>query len=93
MHRIQKTALAYLVGLGLFAWGVSVGLYQVFPYSYILKVQEFAAGHDLEKETTVIEKLENDLGLKPKRHVYSYPQNATAGSRSLELSDLKERRQ
>ena len=76
MNRVQLIALLYLIALFSVAYGYAVGRFAVFPYSYIEPlVAEFSAfseGHELEKDSTLTEKLKNDFGWSFDRLLYSY---------------------
>ena len=87
MNNIQKFALYYLLLVSLLAYGYAVGRFGVFPGehldSLVDEVTAFNAGSPGEKETSVLEKLQNDMGLSFNRFRYSYPEQATQNSRSL----------
>lgn len=88
----QKMALFYLVALAMLAWGVAIGRYQVFPFRYLLEIEEFVEGDELEQKTTVVEKIKNDAGLEPTRFLRRFPKRALKGTESLPLPGTKSRR-
>lgn len=90
---IRTLALLWLVFLGAFALGAYVVASQTWPYPLIAAVQAFVAG-DAGEDTTLVDKLINDLGITPARHVVdsqlSYP--IPSHYRSLEGLPLNPRR-
>lgn len=68
MSAIRIILLCWLVLLAGFSIGVYVYGAQVWPYPILKNVQDFVAGHKEEK-TSLKEKIESDLDIKPSRHV------------------------
>jgi len=72
--------------------------YQYPPYEFldakIREVEAFVAGDTLDKNTSIIEKLENDAGLTPERYIRNYPESAgtLAPHHPLAVPGIKERR-
>ncbi|MFC1771748.1 arylsulfotransferase family protein [Pseudomonadota bacterium] len=93
MNLIQKIAVFYLVALGFMAWGIAIGKYEVFPFLILKEFQDFVEGDPLGRDTSVADKMLNDLGLEPRRHLREYPANAAAGTRAIEVPGLKDRRE
>lgn len=92
MNKFQKAAAFYLLGILLLVWGVAIGRYGAFPSHYLDSIEDFVEGSDLGVETTVLEKLENDLGIEPTRFTRYYPDNAAAHTKPLDVPGLKGRR-
>ena len=92
MKAIQKIAIVYLIAIGFMVWGIIVGKYQVFPYQILKEVQDFIQGHPLGEDTSVIDKIVNDIGFIPRRYQTTYPLNAEEGTHFIEVPDLKSRR-
>ncbi len=94
---MQKVAVGYVLGLTAALYGFVVGKYQVFPYYWLEKrvdeLRDFAAGHDLEKNTSVVDKLFNDFGVEPRRFMFNYPVLPDLATRPLEIPGLKSRRE
>lgn len=93
MKLIQKVALLYLVAIGFMAWGIAVGRYEVFPFQILKHVQDFVEGDPLSKESTVLDKIVNDIGLEPRRYMRTYPMNARAGTLPVKVPQLSARRE
>lgn len=74
MKLVSQIGFVFLVALGFFAWGFLSLKYDYPPSRFIdhtiSDVTKFVEGHDLEKETSVIEKLQNDLLKIPARDLY-----------------------
>jgi hypothetical protein len=81
MKVIRVVALCWLVLLAGFLGGVYVSGAQIWPYPILKDIKDFVAGH-AEEKTSLIEKLESDLGIKPSRHIVTTARpNETAGQR------------
>jgi len=65
---IQIVALVWLVAIAAFALGMYVNATQAWPYGLIQELRGFAAGNAAE-ETTLVEKVANDLDVHPSRHI------------------------
>lgn len=61
----------YLVAVFAFLVGMYVVMAQKWPYEHVLNIRNFLVG-DQEESKTVVEKIENDLGLKPSRVIETY---------------------
>jgi hypothetical protein len=77
MNRIQKFAIAYVLIMVVGIYGYAIGRFKVFPYDsiepFVQNYLAFAKGDSMEKKTSVVAKLKNDLGVSPDRWAYSYP--------------------
>ena len=51
-----------------------------------MKLKDFVEGDPLGKDTSVADKLVNDLGLEPRRHLREYPPNAKEGTHCYKSS-------
>jgi len=69
---IRITAIVWLVFILSFSLGVYVYSAKKWPYPVVEDIEKFIKGHSEEK-TTLIDKIKNDLGAKPTRHIV-YPQ-------------------
>ena len=94
MNLVQKLAIAYILGVALLAFGFAVGKYEVFPYSYIQKIEEYIAWNPDAKKTTLQEKLKNELGVAPIFFTYpsTIPDATVDRSSELPVPQLHERR-
>ena len=92
MPAVARIALGYLVALALLAWGYAIGKHNVFPASHIDEVSDFVAGGAIDADTTVAEKIANDLGIAPRRFVVRHPAQAIANTQSIAVPGLKPRR-
>ncbi len=65
----------YLVAMLLITYGYAVGRFQIYPFNIIEPLvkdyQAFAEGDQMEQPTTVLEKLQNDVGGSFKRITYN----------------------
>jgi hypothetical protein len=86
----QKIAIGYLVFLAVWSCGVFVGGYQWYPTSLGKEIQDFLAYSD--DNTTVVEKLESDLGGNPWRFLHKYPPSYSPTMREMEIPSLRDRR-
>jgi hypothetical protein len=80
---IRVVAMCWLILLAGFFGGVYVSGAQIWPYPILKDIKDFIAGHKEEK-TSLAEKLENDLGIKPSRHIVTDTQfNETLEERRM----------
>ena len=95
MNRVQKIAIVYVVLIVAVVYGYAVGRFKVFPYasleSLVQDYKNFAKGDAMEKKSSVVAKLKNDLGLSPERWTYTYPKRASAKTKLAEYPTLKSR--
>jgi hypothetical protein len=74
MKLISQISFTFLIAILFFTWGFSSLKFDLPPSDFlndkISEVENFIEGHDLEKETTVIEKLQNDLLEIPARDLF-----------------------
>ncbi|NIP43553.1 MAG: hypothetical protein GWN27_14000 [candidate division Zixibacteria bacterium] len=66
---LRNIGLAWLILLAGIALGMYIFTARVWPYPVLKEVMAFVAGHPAE-ETSIAEKLENDLDLKPSQQAY-----------------------
>lgn len=94
MKILQKIAVLYLIAVIFFILGIGAVEYDSSPYLKLKKKYlEYAKGHDLEKKTSAIEKLKNDIDHKPYRWLHGYPLLARKDAKNLEIEGLTERRE
>jgi hypothetical protein len=97
MNRAQKFAIIYLVLIVAVGYGYAVGRFKVFPYKHIEPMvqdyQKFAAGDSMEKTSSVVSKLKNDLGISPDRWIYTYPPHAADNAVPAPYPTLEKRGQ
>ncbi len=95
MNKIQKIALLYLLVVIVLVYGYAVGRFKIFPYNfvenYVQDYQTFAAGDVLEKKSSALGKLQNDLGFSFRRWDYIYPKRALDGAVAVEHPQLSKR--
>ena len=65
---IKFAALGWLIFLVAFCCGLYVYGAKIWPYGLIKEIELFMAGHNME-QTTLGEKIVNDLNLKPSRYL------------------------
>lgn len=68
----QKAALIYLICLGCMTWGYGIAKFEWWPHTLIQETLQFIEGHPEAPKTTVIEKIQNDLGGRPSRKLVPY---------------------
>jgi hypothetical protein len=71
MGIVRVVSLCWLALLSGFIAGVFVYGVQIWPYPIIADITEFIKGHD-EEQTSVSEKVKNDLDIEPSRHLIIY---------------------
>lgn len=73
-----------------------VGHYQIFPYKFVeakvAEIDAFVKGDSMEKESTVVDKIQNDFGIAPKRFTYSYPAISRNDWKRVEIPGTRKRR-
>lgn len=95
MHPVRVIALAWLVSIAAWFYGVWSVRDELWPYSLLQDVEAFLAG-DAEESTTLTEKIENDVGLVPARHLVTpapampYPREQYRDLDELPLADDRE---
>jgi len=96
MANVQRAALIYVLTLLGFVYGYAVARFQVPPYAFLeSRVQEleaFVAGDAIDRDTSVLEKLQSDAGLIPKRFIRRKPKGIAFEQESLVIPGLKDRR-
>ena len=91
---IKLIAISWLFFLVSFYWGVYVYETKRWPYPIIQEIKRFVAGHEVEK-TSSAQKMLNDHGAKPFRHLVSENVKTPVSGRHRPLRGLplKPRRQ
>lgn len=91
---IQTVALIWLVAVAAFALGMYVNATRAWPYELLQELQVFAAG-DAAEDTTLAEKVANDLDVRPSRHIIrsDHPFGAEDGYVALDELPIKSRRE
>ena len=72
MHWAQRIGLLYLGALAVGIWGYGVGEHHWWPHKVIKEISEFIEGDPEEAKTSVLQKLQNDLGVHPHRKLVKY---------------------
>lgn len=72
MNGVQRLALTYLGALVIAGYGYMVGEHHWWPHGLIREILEFVEGDPEEAETSVFEKIKNDLGVHPHRKLVEY---------------------
>ena len=92
--KIYIIAFIYLTAVFAFLAGMYVVMAQKWPYEHVMNLRNFILGDEEEKKT-VLEKIENDLGLKPSRVIESYRIDAAERERysSVDLRLKNSRRE
>ena len=94
MNTASKIALIYVLCLASIVWGYMIGQHQVFPYSIINELQEYTEGHELGTDTSTLQKVINDIGIRPTRYMRTYPDFSSewGPGETIEVESLKNRR-
>ncbi len=92
MKPLQVLAIVWLVVVGAGLYGMKAAEQGWWPYPTLKEVEAFLAGNE-EESTTLTEKVQNDLGLLPARHLVPPPnlEGIGAGYEFIEL-DVSDRR-
>lgn len=69
MRVAKLTALLWLVFIFSFVLGVVTYITETWPYPLINEIETFVKGHP-EERTNLMQKIENDFGVKPSRHIF-----------------------
>ncbi|MCP4666641.1 MAG: hypothetical protein GY849_09755 [Deltaproteobacteria bacterium] len=90
---VRLIALCWLVFIVAFLTGLYVYGKKIWPYPIVKEFEEFVAGHSEEK-TTLAQKIANDLGNKPTRHMALFKIKSSDADKYKELNglSLKQRR-
>tara|TARA_Y100000768_G_scaffold382115_1_gene361916 strand:- start:360 stop:1709 length:1350 start_codon:yes stop_codon:yes gene_type:complete len=76
MEKFAKYSLIYLLLILAFSWGTAVGKYEIFPYKLIRSVSKeiikLYKNDDQIVEITISERIKNDLGLFPNKHIVEF---------------------
>jgi hypothetical protein len=86
---LRSVSVSWLILLAGFVLGVFVYGAKVWPYSTLKEIVDFVSGHAGE-QTSVVEKMVNDLDIKPARHI-EQPEGLgqyTPNSRAREIKGL-----
>ncbi len=78
MKAIQIIALVWLVLIASLFYGMEAADNDYWPYPVIQEIRNFVAG-DAEEATSITEKVENDLGMVPARHLVDPPDLSKLG--------------
>ena len=95
LHWAQRLAIIYLGALGCSVWGYGVASFNWWPQSIIQELGMFIKGDPEEHKSTVVEKIENDVGGRPNRKLVSYSARRVHPKRkyrSLKLPNQRVRR-
>lgn len=92
MSRVQKAALTYLLLVAGFGWGLVVGRYEVFPFSALKELVDFARGAEFDG-TSLTEKIANDIKLSPERQIQDFVVPAAVPYREVALPGVRDRRE
>ena len=92
MNIVGKIAVAYLIALIFFGWGVATMQYRIFPHATIMAVRDFVRG-DPSENTTVFQKLQNDFGGKPARFIRDYTPADPSKFKELVIEGTNARRE
>ncbi len=90
---IRNLAVLWLVFLGAFVFGAITIAWKTWPFEPMRAAWQFARG-DAEETTSLAEKLKNDFGIKPARHIVDSHRRYTVPGDYPELGGLmlKDRR-
>ena len=76
MEKFAKYSLIYLLLILVFSWGAAVGKYEIFPYKLIRSISKeiikFYKNDGEIREITISERIKNDLGLFPSKHIVEF---------------------
>jgi len=79
MKKLSSYALIYLLLIFFFTWGLVVGKFEIFPYKLIRTIGKeiinLYKNDDKNKEISVLDRLKNDLGFFPNKHLVEYSSN------------------
>ena len=88
--------VALVVSGVFFAWGAATVRFQVFPWQFLSPitsdVREFVKG-DVSEKTGLVEKISNDLAIRPSRQLYDHELESGRPYVELQIPDLNPRRQ
>ncbi len=91
MNLLRKLAVWYVLIAAVFFFGMLVGHYQWFPYSWGANIVNFYRGYGGE-DTNVIEKLLSDYGGVPRRFIVSYSPSNRSAMTEVKVPGLQARR-
>lgn len=75
---VQIVALCWLILIGGFVYGAMAVRHDLWPWPAIEELEAFLEGHE-EEQTSLTEKVRNDMGLLPARHLVPPPNLDHAG--------------
>lgn len=93
MHWAQRIGLLYLGALVIGGWGYGVGEHHWWPYTVIKEISEFIEGDPEEAKTSVLQKLQNDLGVHPHRKLVKYQAQEIHPERDYQALNLPSKSQ
>jgi len=80
MRVVRILSVVFLVVFLSFAWGYFANQYKFFPHPelepVISEISAFVSGHELEKQSTLLEKLQNDFASIPERELHEAKLNS-----------------
>ena len=88
MHWAQRAGLIYLSALAIGILGYGIGEYHWWPYKVIKEISDFIEGDPEEAKTSVLQKLQNDLGVHPHRKLVEYQAQITHPNREYKVLNL-----
>lgn len=90
---VRAAAVGWLLFLGAYALGMATHKYEFWPYDTLKQVWTFVVGDGVES-TTLTERVLNDFGLRPARHIVETQRayEVPADYPSLEGLELSDRR-
>ena len=95
MKYVSCIAGIFLVTVFFFSWGFVAGEYEKFPGPAMQQIQSevvaFVKGGEANKKS-IVEKLANDMGIRPGRMLVRPEKDKKRGYETLEINGLKERR-
>ena len=68
MKTIRAAAICWLIFLSAFFLGFFAYHSKIWPYAPIMNIRKFIKGH-VGEQTTLVEKIQNDLNFKPSRYI------------------------
>ena len=86
-HRIRSVAICWLIFITAFISGIYLYSAQLWPYPLVKQLEAYLRGNEGE-QTTLMEKISNDLDLRPSRLIVNSDIQATATPDLKELTGL-----
>lgn len=92
MNIISRLAILYIACVASLIWGITIGLYKVWPYNIIKDVIAFVEGDPLAEKRSIMDKALNDMGIHPARYIRTFPERAVENTTQINVSGMKPRR-